>query len=215
MHPITNGILSYHMQIQKSDIRKELVKAAEELFLQKGFQKTSMREIADATQVGLGNIYNYFQGKDELFCTILRPVTSAFEQMLDSHHGHCGTDIMEMCTETYLRHSVNEYISFIRRHRDLMTLLLFRTRGSSLENFREDFTDRSTQLVKGWLADMRHRHPALAMEVSDFFIHLHSVWMFTLFEEIIMHNVADGEINGIVAEYIRFEIIGWRDIMKI
>ena len=49
------------MQKLKNDIRRELLKSAEELFLRKGFQKTSMREIAETAQVGLGNIYNYFR----------------------------------------------------------------------------------------------------------------------------------------------------------
>ena len=41
------------MQKLKNDIRRELLKSAEELFLRKGFQKTSMREIAETAQVGL------------------------------------------------------------------------------------------------------------------------------------------------------------------
>lgn len=36
-------------------------------FGQKGYSKTSMREIAGAVGVGVGNIYNYFTNKDELF----------------------------------------------------------------------------------------------------------------------------------------------------
>ena len=39
------------MQKLKNDIRRELLKSAEELFLRKGFQKTSMREIAETAQV--------------------------------------------------------------------------------------------------------------------------------------------------------------------
>ena len=53
------------------------------------------------------------------------------------------------------------------------------------------------------------------MTVSDFFIHNDCVWMFTLFEEIIMHKIEDQEIEQIVAEYVKFEITGWRDILKI
>ena len=96
-----------------------------------------------------------------------------------------------------------------------MILLLFRAQGSSLANFRESFTDRSTELVKEWFSEMKYRYPVLNVTVSDFFIHLHSVWMFTLFEEIIMHKIEDQEIEQIVAEYVKFEITGWRDILKI
>lgn len=203
------------MQKLKNDIRRELLKSAEELFLRKGFQKTSMREIAETAQVGLGNIYNYFSGKDDLFCSIVYPVTHAFERMLEKHHGHYGADVMEILSEVYLREAVDEYIVLIRRYRELMILLLFRAQGSSLANFRESFTDRSTELVKEWFSEMKYRYPVLNVTVSDFFIHLHSVWMFTLFEEIIMHKIEDQEIEQIVAAYVKFEITGWRDILKI
>lgn len=203
------------MQKLKNDIRQELLKAAEELFLRKGFQKTSMREIAEVAQVGLGNIYNYFSGKDDLFCTIVYPVTHAFERMLEKHHGHHGADVMDLLREVYLREAVDEYIMLIRQHRKLMLLLLFRAQGSSLANFREHFTARSTELVKEWFVEMKHKYPILNVTVSDFFVHLHSVWMFTLFEEIIMHDVDDREIERIVSEYVKFEITGWRDILKI
>ena len=66
-----------------------------------------------------------------------------------------------------------------------------------------------------WLAGMKRRHPALNIAVSDFSIHLHTVWMFTLFEEIIMHRVKPREMKQVIAEYIRFETTGWKELMKI
>ena len=86
------------MQYSKDDIQKEILKAAEKVFLENGFPKASMREIAQEAQVGLSNIYNYFKSKDDIFCTVVRPVISAFERMLHEHHGRYGTYIGE-CTD--------------------------------------------------------------------------------------------------------------------
>ena len=52
------------MQTLKSDIRNRILSAAKEQFVQRGYLKTSMREIADAVDVGVGNLYNYFENKD-------------------------------------------------------------------------------------------------------------------------------------------------------
>ena len=70
------------MQIPKDNIRNNILKAAENIFLEKGYSKTSMREIAAKSNVVLSNIYNYFKNKDEIFCQIVRPVTYAFDKML-------------------------------------------------------------------------------------------------------------------------------------
>ena len=203
------------MQVRKEDIRDRVLAAARLQFGRKGFAKTFMREIAGAAGVGVGNIYNYFTGKDELFRETVRPVLHALEAMLQEHHGIRGEDIMMMTSEKYLRSCIDEYVSLIATYRGLMEILLFRAQGSSLEHFRESYTDRSTELVRAWFVSMRKKHPGINTEVSDFIIHLHTVWMFTMFEELLMHSVPEQEMEAILHDYILFEIQGWRAIIKI
>ena len=203
------------MQTLKSDIRNRILSAAKEQFVQRGYLKTSMREIADAVDVGVGNLYNYFENKDELFCVILRPVSDALERMLQEHHGAKGADIMLICSEEYLKSAVDEYISLINKHGELMKIPLFHSQGSSLETFREDYTNRSTEMVKTWFAEMKEKHPEINVVVSDFMIHLQAVWMFTLFEEMLKHAIDSKEMEYIVHEYILFEIQGWRALLRV
>lgn len=203
------------MQIPKDDIRKDILLAAERMFQEKGFLKTSMRDIAEEAQVGLSNIYNYFKGKDEIFCMVVRPVTQALESMLYEHHGRQGVDIFDMKSETYFRYMVEEYIGLVRKYRSLLTLLFFRSQGSSLEKFKGEFTDKSTLLVKDYFRIMKQKHTELDIDITDFSIHLHTVWMFTMLEELILHKVSPEETEKIVAEYITFEWTGWRELMKI
>lgn len=203
------------MQTLKSNIWEMILKAARGKFASKGFLKTSMRDIADAAGMGVGNVYNYFAGKDELFQAVVRPVTDEFKRLLEKHHGQSGRDALEMFSEAYFWDCVNEYVQLIDKYRTLMRILLFLAQGSSLETFREQFTNRATEQVKAWFADNKQKHPEINVAVSDFFIHLHTVWMFTLFEEMLMHNIQRQEIGRIVEEYVRFEIQGWKNIMNI
>ena len=73
------------MQVLKEDIRGRILAVAKLQFGQKGYSKTSMREIAELAGVGVGNIYNYFASKDELFGEVGRPVRHALELMLQEH----------------------------------------------------------------------------------------------------------------------------------
>jgi len=49
--------------------RKEIFEASVHLFLDKGFNETTMNEIAQAADVGKSTLYDYFKSKDEILVT--------------------------------------------------------------------------------------------------------------------------------------------------
>lgn len=52
---------------EKEELRESILKAAMELFIENGFEKTSIRNIADRIEYSPGIIYHYFQDKNEIF----------------------------------------------------------------------------------------------------------------------------------------------------
>ena len=203
------------MQVLKENVRQRILEVARLEFYNRGFTKTSMRDIASKMGVGVGNLYNYFSSKDELFRSVLSPVVSACYAMFDKHHGRNGQDAISMTRNDYLISAVSDYMAILKGHRNLLKILLFKSQGSSLENFRIEFTDKATAQVKAWFATNKLRHPEMNIDVSDFMIHLHTVWMFTMFEELLMHRITGEKMERIVKEYIDFEINGWKHIVHI
>lgn len=51
---------------------KDILAAANEVFLTKGFSKTNMQDIADKAGIGKGTIYEYFRTKEDLFVQALK-----------------------------------------------------------------------------------------------------------------------------------------------
>ena len=78
------------MQTLKTDTRKRILHVSKRLFLKKGFQETTTRDIARGSEINLSNLYHYFASKDELFSQLLKPATDALEAMLNEHHGIKG-----------------------------------------------------------------------------------------------------------------------------
>jgi AcrR family transcriptional regulator len=52
---------------QKEELRSKILQAARELFMQKGFEDTSIRNIAEKIEYSPTTIYLYFKDKDEIF----------------------------------------------------------------------------------------------------------------------------------------------------
>ncbi|MCR5003481.1 MAG: TetR/AcrR family transcriptional regulator [Bacteroidales bacterium] len=202
------------MQVLKADIEKRILVVSKKLFQEKGFRDTTTRDIAKAADITLSNLYHYFKSKDELFCTLVKPATLQLEKLLDEHHGVRGTDVMKMLDVKYTDATLEDYVAMVNKNKGLLKLLLFKAQGSSLENYKEYYVNRATRQVMEWFDVMKKKHPEINTNVSKFFVHLNNVWMFNLLEEALMHNLSDEEIRTVISEYIKFETIGWQNIIK-
>ena len=57
---------------QKEELKGKILQAAKELFMQKGFEDTSIRNIAEKIEYSPTTIYLYFKDKDDIFCELHR-----------------------------------------------------------------------------------------------------------------------------------------------
>lgn len=55
------------MQVLKDELRHRILLEAQHLFLQRGYDRTSLQMIADKVNISKSNLYHYFKNKEELF----------------------------------------------------------------------------------------------------------------------------------------------------
>ncbi len=70
------------MQIQKEEIKNDILKIAEYEFLMKGYNKSSLRTIAKKAKTSLGNLYNYFPNKEALLDNVIGDVEVILKQFV-------------------------------------------------------------------------------------------------------------------------------------
>ena len=68
----TNGTVKTRIKNPELVRKKHLLIAAKatKLFIKKGFSKTSMRDISNATKITLGNLYSYIKKKEDVLCLV-------------------------------------------------------------------------------------------------------------------------------------------------
>ncbi len=66
---------------QKSDKRERLLRAAKSLIHKKGYQQTTLADIAELSGVPLGNIYYYFKSKEQFVQAIVEERTDNFHAL--------------------------------------------------------------------------------------------------------------------------------------
>ncbi len=205
------------MQIRKDYTRDQIVEVAKQVFLDKGYAKTSMRDIAAGVGIGVSNIYNYFKGKDELFRHIVAPLLAELERMMHEHH-----DVNDQ--EQFIRYArgdddmladhVQAYMKLINNHRDELKLLLYQAQGSSLESYIDQYTEDCTQQVLVFMNELKRKYPQFSVIHTPFTYHIHMVWMFSFISEVIKHQLTADEIKAAIEDYIAFEFSGWRALMN-
>ena len=68
------------MQYLKDVVRTRIVNAAIAEFKEYGYSNASIRNIAETAAISLGNIYRYYENKEDLFLTIINPLTDMVKQ---------------------------------------------------------------------------------------------------------------------------------------
>jgi AcrR family transcriptional regulator len=68
---------------RKSDIKQRTIKAAQDLFFQKGYSKVSVEDIIKKTGISKKTLYRYFECKDEILNEVIRNYTCNLTNDID------------------------------------------------------------------------------------------------------------------------------------
>lgn len=177
----------------------------------------SMREIAKLSGIGLSNIYNYYDCKDDLLANVLNPLLEAMDHLLEKHDSHPKSYTIELFfSEEYQRELMREVMELITRYRKEFQLLFFSIQGSRFNNYQERWIAESTAKGLVYLAKMKVLYPQLATEISPFFMHFSCSWWINMIKEVVQHEeLSEDETECFIGEYLRFSTGGWKKLMNV
>lgn len=115
--------------LKKGDTTRLAIEdAAVELFMEKGYHATSMRQIAESAGLALGGIYNHFKSKEEIFEAIIidkHPYKKVLPAILEAQ-GETAEDFMRNAAQIsmielkkqpyYLNLMFIEFVEFNGKH---------------------------------------------------------------------------------------------------
>ncbi|RMD47912.1 MAG: TetR/AcrR family transcriptional regulator, partial [Ignavibacteria bacterium] len=165
--------------------KHEILSAALKLFANKGYEKTTLDEIASAAEFGKGTLYNYFSNKEEIFVAILEEVTTGYLNQLKSTF-----DSTASLKELILNVSKNIFKFFIERTEEFILMHSVRTQTISfdpreksevlrnnLDSIRSLYRQRiSDAIKKNEIIDVDLDSIQLLIQ-SMFFGYLHQLYM--------------------------------------
>lgn len=73
------------MQTKKDEVKQAIYISATNEFLEKGFEKASLRQISKKAGTTLGNFYNYYENKEALFANIVESSYNGMMYLIKNH----------------------------------------------------------------------------------------------------------------------------------
>lgn len=203
------------MQVKKEEIRKRILDVARKKFIQNGFIETSMRTIAKKSNITTSNIYNYFEKKDSLFAEILKPTISKINEALKILENFKVKEEKDFWSFEFSKKQFDLLMQFVHKNREDLDLILFKSHGSSIQDFKDEVIEKYTELNMKHLKFLRKTHSGMNTNVSRFFIHNVSSFYANIINEIIMHNISYERMKKYSEEIITFVYYGYKELMEL
>ncbi len=123
-------------------IDPRLLECAEKEFLEKGFEKASLRKICREANVTTGALYKRFNGKEELFSAIVGDTVDFLFACMDGKHKMAeepqSIEFLVKCWDLSPKPML-DWFRLITDRKKIFTLLLKCSSGTQYENFEHDF----------------------------------------------------------------------------
>jgi AcrR family transcriptional regulator len=116
--------------------RREIFNAAMQLFVEKGFIETSMREIAEVAGVGKSTLYDYFPSKDDIL------VHFVVEEVHSMTAGAEEIIAQDLSAAEKLRCILRKHLDYILANKLLYQKLAYEAQRVSAESFQYMQTHR-------------------------------------------------------------------------
>ncbi|MCP1308066.1 TetR/AcrR family transcriptional regulator [Paenibacillus tyrfis] len=144
------------MQVLKEELRLSIIRIARESFLEQGYDKTSMKDIALKLGVSVGNLYRYFPNKEALFEAVAKP---AYDRLLTFISDHEANPPAEFNGLSFMNELGEILSDLLRTHRESLLILLYGSKGTSYEYTKEELVHQMTEHLRMHLTDYNSRCP--------------------------------------------------------
>ncbi|MGF7060057.1 TetR/AcrR family transcriptional regulator [Brassicibacter mesophilus] len=194
------------MQVQKEEVRDAIIEKATIEFVNQGFEKASIRKIVKEAGTTIGNFYNYFKSKEEVFYTITTPVYQNFIELIKNHkEDEVAKKYSQLpMNEEVLRHGLTEVLRKYSKAFDIaLVILIDGSKGTKYENIKQELIEVLSMHFKEHL---ENDSKLFTGSYNQYFAHAVAAGFLEGVLDILRSNYTTNEKKELVIEYILFLI---------
>ena len=179
------------MPRDKTETHRRLIPCIRQEFLECGYEKASLKNIAKNAGITAAGLYRHFPSKEAMFSAMVEPVTAEFlqscsESMEETYEKLSEEDFLEHFND-FRAEKNQEVISYVYDHYEVFRLLLVCSKGTAYENFEEQLIRMEQESVRNLFAVLDKRGIP-HHQVSDDELHILSTTFVTAVCEAVRHE---------------------------
>ena len=202
------------MPRDKSVSHIKIMVAAKAEFLEMGFEKASMRHIADRCGMTAAGIYRHCADKEDLFSQLVSPAEKNLMAWANAHMSRYEEPVKKKRKMIWQDSFIDMMREVIYPNMEDYHLLIAKSKGSKYENYLHDMTEMAQDKFLAYLDEMR-KLGINAPEMTAPQLHLLLTAYLTALFEPVVHNYPPDEANEALDTLEKFFLPGWKKLMGV
>ena len=190
----------------------KIMAAAKAEFMEFGFEKSSMRSIADRCGMTAAGIYRHCMDKEDLFDQIVSPAVERINAWIDAHVARYVDAVNQDEPMQWRDSEIDMMREVVYPNMEEYHLLLAKSQGSQYENFLHDLTERHQNQLLRYMPMLRNQgYPAWDIDPKELHLLL-SAYTTAMFEPVV-HRYTMEEALHSLKTVEAFFLPGWKQLM--
>ncbi len=192
----------------------KIMAAAKEEFLERGYEKASMRSIANRCGLTAAGIYRHCRDKEDLFCQLVAPAEGKLKEWAREHIRRYEDPVKKGRKITWQDSNIDMMRELVYPNMEDYHLLVAKSKGSRYENFLHDMTEESQNKFLLYLEELREGGKNTP-DISPQQLHLLLTAYITALFEPVVHNYSYEDAVDALEALEKFFLPGWKQLMDL
>lgn len=141
------GVLMMETE-SREDIKNIVIKEASRLFMEQGYTKTTIRQIAEACNLGRGHLYYYFRKKEDIVLDLYKKLIEGIYSYIKNAQVKSPNQLLNYAITQYI------YIKVIATNKDLFRMYI---EASKVDVLRKAYLEIVKEILQERLTDMSYK----------------------------------------------------------
>lgn len=202
------------MPKDKTETHQKILPAAMAEFLEQGFEKATMREIAEAAGITAAGLYRHFADKEAMFAALVEPVLAQCEAWYSQRKAEDYAYLERGDLESMWNQGteLQMMLDLVYENFDVFKLLLCRAEGTKYANWLHEFVMLEQQETMAYMEAAKAKGVPVR-DVKPEELHLLLTAYVSAMFEVVVHDFSKEDAVHYLKTLEEFFTPGWRAVL--